>query len=234
MRIRQSAVILTFALLLGAVGTYLSCWGMSFWLDSRLTHGGLIAGRDNVVSHQNRQVFVYQHRLSLVTRTQWRQGQVWRFSELFESVGQDPELAVPVPHWAQDIPESAESTFITENCWGWPFRALCSGFAFSFFPNDVKLYFWHNDALTVRPFWNRTRSVELALVPLWPGFLLNTLLHAAMILAARHGLLSARAALRRRHHRCPTCNYNCRDLHSPNCPECGKPHGIHTPVTNAE
>ncbi|MBY0311599.1 MAG: hypothetical protein K2W85_05985 [Phycisphaerales bacterium] len=72
--------------------------------------------------------------------------------------------------------------------------------------------------------------VPLNILPV--GFAFNSLFAAGLVYFFIGGIRFLLGRSRRRHHRCPTCNYNCRDLHSPTCPECGKPHGIHTPATN--
>lgn len=62
-------------------------------------------------------------------------------------------------------------------------------------------------------------SGSLPLIPYWPGFLLNTLLFAA-ILAAPLTIIPIRRGLRARRGRCPRCGYELLGL--PRCPECGR------------
>lgn len=83
-------------------------------------------------------------------------------------------------------------------------------------------------SLRVPRTWTSGHDIALPIIPLWSGFLLNTLLIATLLFGMINGYPLARSTLRRRHHRCPTCNYNCRNLHSPTCPECGKPHTAST------
>lgn len=141
----------------------------------------------------------------------------------------DATLNFPMPSWTRRIPSDVSGSDIHEFRIGWPCRALCSRHALAFFDDTTRTPYSHTALLQLTLPWDKTKMLFLPFVPLWPGFLINTLLHAALILTIRHGLLSARSTLRRRHHRCPTCNYNCRNLHSPTCPECGKPHGIPVP-----
>lgn len=61
---------------------------------------------------------------------------------------------------------------------------------------------------------------RLPIQPVWAGFLIDTLLYAAIlftITAAPRSLIRAR---RRRRKRCPYCNYDLQTLTT--CPECGK------------
>jgi hypothetical protein len=66
---------------------------------------------------------------------------------------------------------------------------------------------------------SQTATLRFAFEPVWPGFVLNSLLYAmpvaSLIVAA--GLLRARR--RRRRGRCVRCNYDLAGLDA--CPECG-------------
>jgi hypothetical protein len=71
--------------------------------------------------------------------------------------------------------------------------------------------------------WFRITCDRLPIVPLFPGFLLNTLFYAVVvgaILALPLSLVPLRCRLRARRGRCPKCNYDRAGLAGP-CPECG-------------
>lgn len=66
------------------------------------------------------------------------------------------------------------------------------------------------------------RQRRLALLPIWPGFAVNTTLYALPWLAAWWGINRTRKWLRQRRGGCPGCAYDRRGLppDAP-CPECG-------------
>lgn len=58
--------------------------------------------------------------------------------------------------------------------------------------------------------------------PLWPGFIANTLIYAALWWLLFTGLVSARSARRTRRGLCTRCAYDLRGISSGVCPECGE------------
>ena len=67
----------------------------------------------------------------------------------------------------------------------------------------------------------------LPLLPLWPGFLMNTLFYALLLFVAWRTPIFVRRTLRRRRGRCIRCGYDRRGLdpHAA-CPECGASIGV--------
>jgi hypothetical protein len=63
---------------------------------------------------------------------------------------------------------------------------------------------------------------RLAIVPVWPGFLINTLLAASLIAATWHAVRYIRVRRRVTRGQCPACAYQLADLTT--CPECGCEH----------
>lgn len=66
-------------------------------------------------------------------------------------------------------------------------------------------------------------SGRLSLRPLWPGFVVNTLVFATAMWAPTGGLAGLRRGHRRRRGRCAHCAYDLRDSPNAACPECGRP-----------
>lgn len=62
---------------------------------------------------------------------------------------------------------------------------------------------------------------ELPTVPVWPGFLFNTVVYTAIWFALSLGIDSIRRTRRRRKGLCPHCAYNLRNNLNSGCPECG-------------
>ncbi len=66
------------------------------------------------------------------------------------------------------------------------------------------------------------RQRRLALLPIWPGFAVNTTLYALPWLAAWWGINRTRKWLRHRRGGCPNCAYDRSGLSTDTpCPECG-------------
>ena len=65
------------------------------------------------------------------------------------------------------------------------------------------------------------QSGALPLIPIWPGFLIDTLFYAAIWLGLFFGLTSAKRFIRTRRGRCPRCGYDLQGNLSAGCPECG-------------
>jgi len=80
-------------------------------------------------------------------------------------------------------------------------------------------------------FLGRARSLyevvplKLPLKPIWLGFFINTLSHAAIWFGLFFGFVSAKRFIRarrdRRRGRCPRCGYDLRGQMGGGCPECG-------------
>lgn len=61
----------------------------------------------------------------------------------------------------------------------------------------------------------------LPLLPVWPGFAINTLVYALAAMTVAGLLWLVRQALRRMRGWCPSCGYDLRRDYSIGCPECG-------------
>ena len=61
----------------------------------------------------------------------------------------------------------------------------------------------------------------LPLRPVWPGFVLNSLLYAASLWLLISGPFTLRRMIRRKRGLCPKCAYDLRGTDHAACPECG-------------
>lgn len=82
--------------------------------------------------------------------------------------------------------------------------------------------------VTELPIWRRGLRLErvaryrrIPLLPVWPGFLLNTLTYAGLAAFLWWVPGAARRTLRRRRGRCQRCGYDLRGSADGACPECG-------------
>jgi hypothetical protein len=90
---------------------------------------------------------------------------------------------------------------------GWPLRALAEQIPPDDYPATVTVI--------------KLENAKLALGPIWPGFLIDTLFYAAIWGGVFFGFASAKRAIRRRRGRCPRCGYDLRRDLAAGCSECG-------------
>jgi len=62
---------------------------------------------------------------------------------------------------------------------------------------------------------------QLPLRPIWPGFLIDTIIYAAILFGVFLGFTSAKRFIRAKRGRCPRCGYDLRGQLAQGCPECG-------------
>ncbi len=75
--------------------------------------------------------------------------------------------------------------------------------------------------LGLTPWGNRSIPRVLPLLPLWPGFPINTLFYASLLWLLIPGPFVLRRLIRRRRGLCPACGYDLRHGEHEACPECG-------------
>jgi hypothetical protein len=90
---------------------------------------------------------------------------------------------------------------------GWPMRAL----------SERLPPYGHRAAPSAIEF----KNIVLATGPLWPGFLVDTILYAATWFAICFGRAPAKRFIRTKRGRCPQCGYDLRGALEKGCSECG-------------
>lgn len=141
----------------------------------------------------------------------------------------DSTMSLSPPGWSKTntIPTLEDCTngaVVVESARGWPFLALAWRTTYSMrdLGNNVDTGVIRIDVpLRVARMIGRDR-VELALLPIWNGLALNTILAASGLQMAFIVIKSLQRHKRRRSGRCAACGYDLRHLHNGiNCPECG-------------
>ncbi len=75
--------------------------------------------------------------------------------------------------------------------------------------------------------WSLPRRIgpglpHVPLIPVWPGFAVNTLFYAAVLWLLIPGPFALRRLIRLKHGLCPACAYDLRHGEHDACPECGR------------
>ncbi len=78
-----------------------------------------------------------------------------------------------------------------------------------------------NVAVAWIPAWEYTRFLSLGLRPIVLGFIVNTIVYAAILWLIIPGPFALRRLIRRRRGLCPACGYDLRHVEHGACPECG-------------
>jgi hypothetical protein len=106
-----------------------------------------------------------------------------------------------------------------EVAYGWPFRAVWYQGAFLADMSEHVAGASIVSSSGPGPYADDLRVVPY--LPIWPGLLLNTLFYATLWSILLFAPRAIRRHLRTKHHRCPTCKYDLRNLPTAICPECG-------------
>ncbi len=101
---------------------------------------------------------------------------------------------------------------------GWPMLALAHEVNFAASQNTgAPALRFGAPSVTIRHDW--TRAIPLR--PIWPGFVLNTMLFAGVWLSLICLAVTSRRYYRRRRGLCVNCGYDLRGEFARGCPECG-------------
>lgn len=137
-----------------------------------------------------------------------------------------------IPSWCiatglvpRDHPNLA-TTWWSDSAMGWPMLALRSRAELdttlrSTFPSrNLRKVQWGIEAQWIH---GRNFPVFIPLRPIWTGFIIDTIVYAAIWLGMMAIASLARKQIRRSRQRCVECGYSLRGLLSSQCPECGTP-----------
>ena len=115
--------------------------------------------------------------------------------------------------------------FVIRDRTGWPFRCLQ---AEKWLVNDSSgRQYQTRYAVATVPVsyqwsaWRITDTRPLAVLPIWPGFAINTIFYAVILWLLTLGPFTARRIIRRRRGLCINCGYDLRGAEHEACPECG-------------
>lgn len=166
---------------------------------------------------------------------------VWDFTvlALSESAGDDPSTNDPDWAWnainkirfVNKYDEGPHRDASRAKHWyfvraGWPMKALVGWKGSIKEGTTGKTFAQHaiSSIPLIRADHRPRERIDIPFAPLWPGFIANTLIYAALWWLLFTGLVSARSARRTRRGLCTRCAYDLRGVPSGVCPECGEAH----------
>jgi hypothetical protein len=213
---RRQIGMLVCSLLIGAIANIAVAWGCA-WLFFRSVNlasvGEPTLGFDFEHADRAWHAVVQRHFGSRLARAGSDRDEV-----------ADLERLRPPPWWVRRVHRWMEDVGTVEHYeFGWPMRSM----------QYVAVYdgtWLFHDHRIIAGGW-RPRASEraanyqaaaLPLIPIWPGFAINTLLYGAALWLLLAGPGALRRIMRRRRGRCPKCNYDLRGVSGVGCPECGR------------
>lgn len=135
----------------------------------------------------------------------------------------------PVPHWSLLNREPVErrdhvTWRVQEDARGWPLRSFLARYV-----NEPRFIYDSHlnvfDGIPVyrvnTPYFMDREFIALPLTPIWPGFIVNPVIHAVLIYFGCKMLAIGFHWNRARRQLCPTCAYDLRGADHESCPECG-------------
>ncbi len=221
---------LTLFLLLGAVLTIGISWGLSgrsitrsIWQTADQGYSYYFgSGHDYALKvYRSKRVGVVRIRASIAVR-----------SSFLLILGPRHAVEDLIPSWmswdeeAITLPDYQRKEIIVEAS-GWPALALC-GRSTAVWHNKTDKSFFEYDrtGVLLRPSngdntaWSTTWRL-IPLMPMWPGFAVNTLFYSAIIWLFAFAPFKLRRYVRHKRGRCIKCAYDLRSDFSAGCPECG-------------
>jgi len=130
------------------------------------------------------------------------------------------ESRISFPHWAR-IPRvmPPANRWWTQRVAGWPVFSLWNKWEVN--TDDGSHQISGGISLSYAPYTPDDVYDSLPLIPLWPGFAINTLVYAGVLWMLCCGPFALRRMIRRRRGQCARCAYPIGQ--SPVCTECGAP-----------
>jgi hypothetical protein len=224
-------------LALGATTTIAIAWLFTRELDRRSLPATIGQGPtfDPRTGNQTGNLLVFRY--EAIGRTEM-QGDTMGYA--FEGTPEQPiqTLEEVCPRWAREkitprdhgghssTPES--EVYRSLMATGWPMRALWCPYTLEPIPSGVWPRRAHSAIIlsrataATRPGRLSARDDALPILPLWPGFAVDTAVFGGLWTVLLFAPGAARRAIRRRRGRCATCGYDLRSLSQMSaCPECG-------------
>jgi hypothetical protein len=119
------------------------------------------------------------------------------------------------PSWLRIKPDPSLFAIQEQTVCGWPLRALTNWLEIPLPTSGLE--FTRSYGL-----WQPTRNLDVSIIPLWPGFLVNALVWGFPVVLVPL-VKGHRRARRERRGLCARCGYDLRSGSLTICPECGPP-----------
>jgi len=201
---RRRVLAIIFALVLGALLNFAITW--------LLVYSGLALADDRLVLDARKEEIDWPRPVPVEWGPKARM-----VEEHFHSWARDSIPFEPLDATLAARPPSAERPLgLLVQGFGFPARSLSSWSLVWFRPNSNSDRIEEVGQIVI------SRHAALPCVPIWPGFAINTLLHAAIAWLLWRSPAAVRRSVRRRSGRCVRCGYSLAGLAgAPICPECG-------------
>lgn len=124
----------------------------------------------------------------------------------------------PVKEWVHVLQVGDRSSLFNEHSAGWPMLS-CRYTCTRRFTSSGAEVIEHCNGIKLPPRCRSNDRTALPVLPIWPGFAVNTVLYAGGLALLSFSSATIRRAIRRRRHCCPACGYPVGE--SPVCTECG-------------
>lgn len=144
-----------------------------------------------------------------------------------------PYRVVNLPHWSNlGVTLGRLAIYVdSEEACGWPmYAAMCSTHEYELGEMGIPTFkreilqpdsAIHLERWEITIFQDTVSVRQLPIIPIWTGFLFNSVFFGFLWLVAGTGLKRLKILTRRQRGLCPKCAYNLRRDFDAGCPECG-------------